>query len=66
LTAARPKRTSLDTHPKEKVLKEGDVIAFDCFGNHHAVGRLQSGGDPACNSGDNYRSPSSARNCLHG
>ncbi len=60
------KHTGLATHPKEKVLKEDDVIAFDCFGNHHAVGRLQCGGDPTCNPGDNHRSPSSARNCLQG
>ncbi len=58
--------TTLATHPKEKVLKEDDVIAFDCFGNHHAVGRLHRRGDPICNPGDNHRTPFSAMICLQG
>lgn len=55
--------TGSATHPKEKVLKEDDVIAFD-FGNHHALGRLQCRGHSTCDPGDNHRGPSSARNCL--
>ena len=51
LTSARSKKTDSVTHPKEKVLKEDDVIAFDCNGHHHAVGRLQYAGHPICNSG---------------